>query len=62
MSKEELKRLEEEKVTGGILTFPPGRPTCIDLIEKQKAGWFDPDYLTELMEKFCEDIGQKEPG
>jgi benzylsuccinate CoA-transferase BbsF subunit len=57
MSKEELKRLEEEKVIGSTPTFPPGRPTRIDLIEKQGAGWFDPDYLSELRKKYGEDIG-----
>ena len=62
MPKDELKRLEEEKVIGGTPTFPPGRPTRIDLIEKQGAGWFDPDYLSELRKKYGIDIGQKKPG
>lgn len=57
MSKEELGKLEEEKVIGGTPTFPPGRPTRIDLIEEQEAGWFDPDYLSELRKKYGEDIG-----
>ena len=57
MSKEELDKMEEEKVIGGTPTFPPGRPTRIDLIEEQGAGWFDPDYLSELRKKYGEDIG-----
>ncbi len=58
ISKEELERLEEEKVIGGKPTFPPGRPTRIDLIEKQKGGWFDPDYINELRKIFGEEIGK----
>jgi crotonobetainyl-CoA:carnitine CoA-transferase CaiB-like acyl-CoA transferase len=57
MSKGEIAKLEEEKVIGGTPTFPPGRPTRTDLIEKQKAGWFDPDYLSELRKRYGEDIG-----
>jgi len=57
ISKEELARLEQEKVLGGTPNFPPGRPTRTDLIEEQKAGWFDPDYLSELRGKYGEDIG-----
>jgi len=59
MSKEELRRLEEEKVLGGTPNFPPGRPTRVDLMEKQGAGWFDPDYLAELRKEYGEDIGRK---
>jgi benzylsuccinate CoA-transferase BbsF subunit len=59
MSKDELGKLEEAKIIGGTPTFPPGRPTRVDLIEKQKAGWFDPDYLHELRRKHGEDIGKE---
>jgi hypothetical protein len=58
MSKDDLKRLEEEKVIGGTPVFPPGRSTRVDLIQKQRAGWFDPDYLGELRKKYGEDIGK----
>jgi benzylsuccinate CoA-transferase BbsF subunit len=57
MSKDDLKRLEEEKIVGGAPVFPPGRPTRIDLVEKQGAGWFDPDYLAEIRKRYGEDIG-----
>ncbi|MFH1490335.1 MAG: CoA transferase [Pseudomonadota bacterium] len=60
MSKEDLMRLVEEKVIGGNPTFPPGRPTRKDLIEKQASGWFDPDYLSELRAKYGAEIGKKE--
>jgi hypothetical protein len=57
MSKEELAKLEEEKVIGGTPTFPQPRLARTDLIEKQGAGWFDTDYLGELRKKYGEDIG-----
>jgi crotonobetainyl-CoA:carnitine CoA-transferase CaiB-like acyl-CoA transferase len=60
MSKDDLKRLEDEKVVGGTPVFPPGRPTRVDLIEKQEAGWFDPDYLAEIRKRHGEDIGAYE--
>lgn len=59
MSKGELEKLEEEKVIGGTPTFPRGRPTRTDLIEEQGAGWFDPDYISELRRKYGEDLGLK---
>ncbi len=58
MSKTEMEKLSEDKITGGPPVFPRGRPTRTDLIEEQKAGWFDPDYLDELREKHGEDIGK----
>jgi len=48
MSKQDLERLEEEKIITKIPAFPPGRPTRLDLIEKQQAGFIDPDYRSEL--------------
>jgi hypothetical protein len=42
---------------GGAPVFPVGRATRVDLIEKQGAGWFDPDYLAELRKRYGEDIG-----
>ena len=62
MTKEELTKLEEEKVIGGKPVFPPGRPTRTDLIEKQGgqgAAWHDPNYLEELRKIYGEDIGRK---
>ena len=62
MSKDELKKLQEEKVVGTVPRFPPGRPTRLDLIEKQVgkgAGYADPDYLKELRKVFGEDIAKK---
>jgi len=57
MSEVEMKKLAEKKIIGGSPDFPRGRPTRIDLIEEQKAGWFDPDYLDELRKAHGEDIG-----
>jgi crotonobetainyl-CoA:carnitine CoA-transferase CaiB-like acyl-CoA transferase len=57
MSREYLAQLEEEKVISSQPTFPRGRPTRIDLIEQQQAGWFDPDYLDELRKTYGNDIG-----
>ncbi len=57
MSKAETEKLAEDKIIGGPPNFPRGRPTRTDLIEEQKAGWFDPDYLNELRKKHGEDIG-----
>ncbi len=57
MSEVEMNRLAEEKIIGGQPDFPTGRPTRTDLIEEQKAGWFDPDYLGELRNIYGEDIG-----
>jgi crotonobetainyl-CoA:carnitine CoA-transferase CaiB-like acyl-CoA transferase len=58
MSKAEMEKLAKDKIIGGPPNFPRGRPTRTDLIEEQKAGWFDPDYLNELREKYGEDIGK----
>lgn len=60
MPSEDIKKLEEEKVISRQHTFPTGRPTRTDLIEKQEAGWFDSDYLNELSESYGEDMGYKE--
>lgn len=59
MSKAETAMLGQQKVIGGPPRFPPGVPARIDLIEEQGAGWFDPDYLSELRKKYGEDIGQE---
>ncbi len=58
MSKECLAQLEDEKVIGRQPVFPAGRPTNAALIEKQQAGWFDVDYLSELRKSHGEDIGR----
>lgn len=58
MSKAEMEKLAEDKIIGRLPVFPKGRPTRTNLIEEQKAGWFDPNYLNELREKHGEDLGQ----
>ena len=57
MSETEINRLREDKIIGGPPNFTRGRPTRVDLIEEQKAGWFDPDYLDELRKTHEKDIG-----
>ncbi len=57
---DKLKKFEEEKVIGGIPAFPPGKPTRTNLIEKQQAGWLDPDYLDEIKRVYGRDIGKPE--
>ncbi len=57
MSEAEMKKYADNRIIGGPPDFPRGRPTRIDLIEEQKAGWFDPDYLDELRKAHGEDIG-----
>jgi hypothetical protein len=58
MSKQDLAHLEQKKVISKTPEFPPGRPTRIDLLEKQQAGSIDPDYLTELRKYFGIGIGE----
>jgi hypothetical protein len=50
-------RLEQEKIISRTPNFPPGRPTRLDLLEKQEAGCMDPDYLNELKKHFGIEIG-----
>jgi hypothetical protein len=57
MSETEIDKLVGDKIIGGPPHFPRGRPTRVDLIEEQKAGWFDSDYLDELRKIHGEDIG-----
>jgi len=57
MSETEINKLIEDKIIGGPPNFTRGRPTRVDLIEEQKAGWFDPDYLEELRKFHGEDFG-----
>jgi crotonobetainyl-CoA:carnitine CoA-transferase CaiB-like acyl-CoA transferase len=59
ISNEELSTLEAEKIIGGAPSFPPGRPTRLNLIEAQGAGQIDANYLNELREKYKKDIGTK---
>ncbi|MEJ2245818.1 MAG: CoA transferase [Acidobacteriota bacterium] len=58
MSKQELAQLEKENIIADIPAFPPGRPSRLDLIEKQQAGFMDPDYLNELRKHFSTGIGE----
>jgi crotonobetainyl-CoA:carnitine CoA-transferase CaiB-like acyl-CoA transferase len=60
MSEQGLERLEEEKVIAKTPVFPPGKPTRLDLLEKQQAGSIDPDYLDELRKHFGTGIGGAE--
>jgi crotonobetainyl-CoA:carnitine CoA-transferase CaiB-like acyl-CoA transferase len=57
MSEQDIRRLENDKITSSLPTFPSGRPTRLDLIEKQQAAAFDPNYLQELNKHFGTDIG-----
>ncbi len=58
ISDEEMHKLAEDKIIGGPPNFPRGRPTRVDLIEEQKAGWFDHHYLNELRKTHEKDLGQ----
>ncbi len=57
ISKEELATLEAEKVIGGAPSFPPGRPTRLNLIQAQDAGAIDANYTDELRKKYNKDMG-----
>jgi benzylsuccinate CoA-transferase BbsF subunit len=57
ISNDELAALETEKVIGGAPSFPPGRPTRLNLIEAQNAGQLDKNYTSELRAKYKKDIG-----
>jgi benzylsuccinate CoA-transferase BbsF subunit len=59
ISIEELAKLEAEKIIGGAPSFPPGRPTRVNLIQSQDAGQIDPNYNSELSEQYKKDIGIK---
>jgi crotonobetainyl-CoA:carnitine CoA-transferase CaiB-like acyl-CoA transferase len=58
MSGEDIKLLEKDNIINAIPTFPSGRPTRLDLIEKQQAGFVDPEYLRNLQKHFGVEIGQ----
>jgi crotonobetainyl-CoA:carnitine CoA-transferase CaiB-like acyl-CoA transferase len=57
MTEEDIRKLENDNIIGASPTFPKGKPTRIDLIEKQQAGFVDPDYLQQLKNHFGVDIG-----
>ena len=40
-----LLALEAEKIIGGAPSFPPGRPTRLNLIQAQDAGQIDTNYI-----------------
>jgi crotonobetainyl-CoA:carnitine CoA-transferase CaiB-like acyl-CoA transferase len=61
MSEQALERLEEEKVIAKTPAFPHGRPTRLDLLEKQQAGFLDPDYLEALTKHYESAIGEVLP-
>jgi benzylsuccinate CoA-transferase BbsF subunit len=57
ISNEDIAALEAEKIIGGAPSFPPGRPTRLNLIQAQDAGQIDTNYTGELREKYQKDIG-----
>ena len=57
ISSEDLASLEAEKIIGGAPSFPPGRPTRLNLIQAQDAGQIDTNYINELRAKYKKDIG-----
>ena len=57
LSKDEISSLEQEGVVGGMPSFPPGKPTRLELIREQQAGTIDEDYLNEIRKKFGDEIG-----
>jgi benzylsuccinate CoA-transferase BbsF subunit len=61
LSEGEIEKLEQEGVLGKSPTFPKGRPTQVNLVENQGAGWFDSGYLTELSKIYGNDIGNTSP-
>jgi crotonobetainyl-CoA:carnitine CoA-transferase CaiB-like acyl-CoA transferase len=58
LSGEDIQLLEKDNIIGSLPTFPSGRPTRVDLIEKQQAGCVDPEYLPHLQKHFGVEIGQ----
>ena len=60
MSRQDTQKLENEEVIGKVPVFPRGRPTRLDLLEKQQAGFIDPSYLRELSEHYGIGIGRDE--
>ena len=52
MSPEEIQKLTEDQVIGGLPSFPRGRPTRKDLIGQQGSGWFDPNYSDEIRRRY----------
>jgi benzylsuccinate CoA-transferase BbsF subunit len=60
ISGREIQRLEDEEVIGKLPVFPPGRPTRLDLLEKQQAGSINKDYLDELKKHYGVGIGSDE--
>ena len=56
-SEQEIKQLENDKIISSLPTFPSGRPIRLDLIDKQQAAGFDPNYLQELNKHFGTKIG-----
>lgn len=58
MTERDLASLEEEKIIAKIPAFPPGRPTRLDLMEKQQAGSIDSGYLDALGKHFGTEIGE----
>ena len=60
MSGQDIQELENEEVIGKLPVFPPGRPTRLDLLDRQQAGSINPDYLNELKKHYGVRIGPDE--
>ena len=60
MSRQDMRKLENEEIIGKSPVFPPGRPTRLDLLERQQAGSMDPNYLNELSTHYGIRIGPDE--
>jgi crotonobetainyl-CoA:carnitine CoA-transferase CaiB-like acyl-CoA transferase len=60
ISGQDIQKLENEEVIGKLPVFPPGRPTRLDLLERQQAGSIDPNYLNELKKHYGVAVGPDE--
>ena len=60
MSARDMNELEKEEIIGNLPVFPPGRPTRLDLLDRQQAGSIDPKYLKELGRHYGVGIGPDE--
>jgi crotonobetainyl-CoA:carnitine CoA-transferase CaiB-like acyl-CoA transferase len=61
MTKFEIEQLEANNVISSQPIFPSGKPTRLNLIEKQQSGWTDPDYLNQLNQHYDRELGPVAP-
>jgi crotonobetainyl-CoA:carnitine CoA-transferase CaiB-like acyl-CoA transferase len=52
LPEEEMTTLAQEKIIGGPPSFARGRPTRLELIEKQGSGWIDHEYKDQLQKRY----------